>query len=578
MKKIFLKNLILIISFFIFNMSFCYAEVYVGVVNSSGVRLRKGPGTNYESITNVSKNNEYKLVSNTLYESEKECSDGWYKIYYNNQSVGYICSEYLDVAVLVINEEATSECEIKLKEQGFPSSYWPGLCRLNDNHPNWIFVPVITGLNWSDAVNRESACGKSYIASSVSTDIDSSCTNQYKTTWYPASSTAVAYYMDPRNWFTEQTIFQFENNIYNNNLTEIYSLAASYSIRNAEFYKYHLNLGNDLGIVLNTVGSETNVSPVFLSSRMLQELGNTTKLYNLYSGVYDAFDSIYLGFYNFYNIGVSDSCATSEGTTVCGLRYAYNNGWNSLYNSIKGGASQIYNNYIDAGQYTGYFQKYNLVPKNSSSLYLHQYMTNIKAPSSEAKTIYNSYKSLNILDSAFIFYIPVFNNMDDSMYYEQNGAIQSKEDENMTSNADISTIITSSGFKNIGEFISGINPNTTVNSLIATIESIAGTGNVLITNQNGNVITDGLLGTGHKITISNAEDKKTFTIIVKGDTSGDGQINALDLLQVQKNILNTYSLNNEFFVAGDTSGDNKINALDLLQVQKNILGTYTIEQ
>ena len=29
--------------------------------------------------------------------------------------------------------------------------------------------------------------------------------------------------------------------------------------------------------------------------------------------------------------------------------------------------------------------------------------------------------------------------------------------------------------------------------------------------------------------------------------------------------------------AGDTSGDNVINALDLLQIQRNILGTYTIE-
>ena len=52
----------------------------------------------------------------------------------------------------------------------------------------------------------------------------------------------------------------------------------------------------------------------------------------------------------------------------------------------------------------------------------------------------------------------------------------------------------------------------------------------------------------------------------------------MDLAQVQKAILGTYNLNNEYYTAGDTSGDGKINALDLAQVQKSILGTYTIEQ
>ena len=573
-----LTLVLFIISLFIINMNICYAEIYMGKITGDSVRLRLGPGTNYDLIASVNKGNEYRLVDNTLYPSEQECENGWYKINYNNSIPAYVCSDFISISTLVINEDATSECENRLKELGFPSSYWPGLCRLNETRPNWIFTPVMTGLDWSDAVNRESACGKSYIASSVATNIDSSCTNQYTSTWYPASSSAVAYYMDPRNWFTESTIFQFENNSYNLNLNEIYSNAASYSIRNAEFYKYHLNLGNNLGDVLNQVGNDTNVSPVFLASRMLQELGSKTKLYNLYSGVYDGNDGIYLGFYNFYNIGVSDKCATTEGTTICGLRYAYNNGWNSLYNSIKGGASQIYNNYIDAGQYSNYFQKFNLVPKNSNSLYLHQYMTNIAAPSSESKTIYNAYKSLEILDNAFNFYIPVFNNIDNSMFYETNGAVLDTNDEETPSTIDISTIIVGSGYKYSDNYLMGINPNTNVNDIKNTIESIAGSGSVIVTNSEGIAVTEGLIGTGYQIIISNASEKVTLIVIISGDTSGDGLINALDLLQIQKNILNTFSLSDHYFKAGDTSKDGKINALDLLQVQKNILGTYTIEQ
>ena len=109
-------------------------------------------------------------------------------------------------------------------------------------------------------------------------------------------------------------------------------------------------------------------------------------------------------------------------------------------------------------------------------------------------------------------------------------------------------------------------------------EGVAGNNTVVIYDSSDNEISSGLIATGQKIKISNKTTSQTFTVVVKGDTSGDGVINALDLLQVQKNILDTYNLTGAYKEAGDTSGDGVINALDLLQVQKNILGTYTIDQ
>ncbi len=50
------------------------------------------------------------------------------------------------------------------------------------------------------------------------------------------------------------------------------------------------------------------------------------------------------------------------------------------------------------------------------------------------------------------------------------------------------------------------------------------------------------------------------------------------MLQVQKSILGSYDLTEEQKKAGDASGDGKINALDLLQIQKSILGSYEIKQ
>lgn len=572
-NKIFYLSLFFI-SLFIFNMNISYADSYKGKITGSGVSLRSGPGTNYGKLKAVSEDSEYMLVNNTLYPSEKECTNGWYKIYYEGSATGYVCSEYVNITTLVFNENPTNECEQSLKDLGFPSSYWPSLCALKETHPNWQFKPILTGLDWSESVSRESSCGKSYIASSVPTNIDSTCTNQYTSTWYPASSTAVAYYMDPRNWLTEQYIFQFEYLKYDEGLTDIYAGASNSIIGHTEFYKYHLGIGNDLGTIIDTASKETNVSPVFISGRILQEMGSGESLYNLYSGIYQGFE----GYYNFYNFGVTDSCATSKGTTLCGLEYAQSRNWYGLHDAIKGGATQIANGYISQGQYTGYLQKFNVVPIDKNSLYTHQYMTNLAAPSSEAKTTYKTYKNLGLIDNVFVFYIPIYNNMENANYEENNGAIEVPEESTNNTTLDISTIITSSGYKYSSEYLTGISEETTINALKNNIESISGANTVTIKNANDILVTDGIIGTGFKVTISNSNTSETLTIVINGDTSGDGIINALDLLQIHKSILGTYTLSGVYQLAGDTSEDGIVNALDLLQVHKNILGTYKIEQ
>lgn len=558
---------------FIFNINICHAETFKGKVNGSGVNLRQGPGTNYSALKTISNNSEFMLVSNNLYQSEKGCDNGWYKIYYEGSASGYICSDYIEVTTLAYNETPTNECEQNLADLGFPSSYWGGLCSLKDSHPNWQFKPILTGIEWSEAVDNESACGTSYIASSISTNIDSTCINQYKNTWYPASSSAVAYYMDPRNFLTEQYIFQFEYLKYDQELSSLYTNAVTNIVSYAEFYKYHLDIGNNLSEIINTVGLNTNVSPIFIASRILQEMGSGTSLFNLYSGIYEGF----VGYYNFYNFGVSDSCATSSGTTICGLEYAKNNNWYGLHAAIEGGASQIANGYIAKGQYNTYLQKFNVAPLNTSSLYTHQYMTNIAAPSSEAKTTYNTYKKLGLLDNVFVFYIPVFNNMDNTNYSESNGAVDSPDTSTPTT-MPISTIVTSSGYKYSTNYITGISVGSTVNEVKNAIESISGTNTVIIKNNSDIEVNDGIIGTGFKVIINNYETEEVLKVIINGDTSGDGVINALDLLQVQKSILGTYTLSDVYALAGDTSEDGVINALDLLQVQKHILGTYQIEQ
>lgn len=109
--------------------------------------------------------------------------------------------------------------------------------------------------------------------------------------------------------------------------------------------------------------------------------------------------------YNLFNINVSGN--TSVGI-LAGARYAYDRGWFTLEDSIRGGAEFLKKNYISKGQSTLYFQKYNVV---ASPLYEHQYMQNIRAANDEGNKIYNSYQKNGILNSHFEFVIPIYENM-----------------------------------------------------------------------------------------------------------------------------------------------------------------------
>lgn len=107
MKNKYAKLLFIFLMFFIFNMNFCHAETYKGKITGSGVNLRSGPGTNYETVKSVSKGNFYILVSNTLYPSEEGCESGWYQIYYEGETSGYICSNYIEI--VLASEDDTDE-------------------------------------------------------------------------------------------------------------------------------------------------------------------------------------------------------------------------------------------------------------------------------------------------------------------------------------------------------------------------------------------------------------------------------------------------------------------------------------
>lgn len=141
--------------------------------------------------------------------------------------------------------------------------------------------------------------------------------------------------------------------------------------------------------------------------------------------------------------------------------------------------------------------------------------------------------------------------------------------EDTTTNKDV---ISSSYVNDKNGYLTNIKTKTLISDLKNNLIR-SGAKNIIVTDANGKVKNDSsILATGQKITITTSMDTKTYTIVVKGDSSGDGEVTILDLLQIRKHLKNDKKISGAYFYAADTSGDNNITILDLLQVQKHLKG------
>lgn len=317
-----------------------------------------------------------------------------------------------------------AEFEAAMTAEGFPESYKPALRQLHAQYPLWQFKGYRTGLDWNVSVTKESAIGKSLIPNTKESAWKSSEEGAYDyvndkyivkdgTSWVCASSEAVAYYMDPRNFLGEKTMFMFETLSYEPAYQTANCVAGvlNGTIYSGTSYTYT----NESGVRVSKTYQDTfmeaaslnGISPVHLASRMKQEVvTGTNSVSNSVTGTVPGYE----GIYNFYNIGATDS---STGQAILnGLKFAsvgttYMRPWNNQYKSIVGGAQYIAGNYIKRGQNTLYLQRFNVTP---NATYEHQYMTNVVAAYSESLKAYNAYSGL-IASNPFVFYIPIYNNM-----------------------------------------------------------------------------------------------------------------------------------------------------------------------
>ena len=312
----------------------------------------------------------------------------------------------------------------------FPDSYKPYLKVLKEKYPNWNFIALYTGLDWNYVIDNENIFGKNLVPKSYNDNWKNTKEGEYNVEvdsgWVDSSRKAVEYTMDARNFLNEIRMFQFEVLSYDektNNLDGIEKI-----LYGTEFYnkivEYKNSSGNNIvtsdkySDLILKAGITSKVSTYHLASRIKQEVGPFLS-HSSISGTVSGFE----GLYNFYNIGATSS-SEPMGAIKNGLQYAkdgkgasqetknkYLIPWNTKERAITGGAIFIGASYINIGQNTIYLQKFDVNDEKGGELFWHQYMTNVLAPYSESKLVYNGYKNSGILNSGLTFIIPIYENM-----------------------------------------------------------------------------------------------------------------------------------------------------------------------
>lgn len=423
------------------------------IKNAKALIVRSEPG--YFGGVVCDSNNSPILLSSgygvTLTDVVRSDDMLWYRVQFSLNSgtyTGYIAEEFLELQADNGTGTVTpgitptpiptqppvidnKDFEAKLAAQGFPESYKRLLRQLHQKYPNWEFQAYHTGLDWDTAVANESIPGNNLIPNSKGIEWKSLENGAYNwktdsfivydgSTWVTASKEATAYYMDPRNFLDEKSIFQFEVLTYEpayQNLAGVEDI-----LQYTPMYQTSYTYQDETGIMKSISYAETflraaeysKVSPYHLASRVKQEVvtGSTTMSSSV-SGTFTGYE----GYYNFYNIGAYHSTAAG-GAIANGLKYAKNGStnatlnlnslipWTNPYRAIVGGAYIIGNSYISRGQDTIYLQKFNVTP---TSTYSHQYMANVEAPYSEGRKVYAAYT--NVANLPIVFSIPVYLNM-----------------------------------------------------------------------------------------------------------------------------------------------------------------------
>ena len=460
--------------------------------------------------------------------------------------------------------------------------------------------------------------------------------------WYSASKQTVKYFVDPRNFLNDGHVFMFEVLNFDSSVqtTELLQslLNGTFMSGNAFYYNDKNEKVNiSYAQTFRDAGEKNQISSVHLISRVIQEQGSNGS--SLSSGDNSEYPGYY-NFFNINANGKTTSEVIHNGLAYAkkkGWNSPYNaiiGGASLLNDYIKYGQNTLYLQKFDfAGDtyystqymqnvrapYSESYTAYSAYVKNNSLDIKFTFSVPVFKGTMPDKTSldikYNEDSSLSKLSVTSCNLNPSFT----SSAYNYTCYVDKKID-NITVNA--SPTASTSTVKGTGKF--DLNKDVTVLEIIVT--SAAGTtstykitvnkvdevvltpdeilAKMQISNKGGyisgfdlgsdansfnkllnsvypkavsEISENKVLYTGMNIKITSGITSN-YTVVIYGDNNGDGVIDILDLLKIQKHLLGVNKLKNAYLNASDINKDGVIDIIDLLKMRKHILNVNKIEQ
>jgi len=139
----------------------------------------------------------------------------------------------------------------------------------------------------------------------------------------------------------------------------------------------------------------------------------------------------------------------------------------------------------------------------------------------------------------------------------------------------ISAIVTEANYKYGNGNIYGITPGTSIETLKNNLINTGGT--VTITDINGNQKDTGNIGTGDKVNVTSGTTE-TLSVLIYGDTNGDGIIDKLDASSVLRQYYGYDKYESIYEKALDVNQDGTVDKLDASSILRSYYGYDNIKQ
>ena len=406
-----------------------------GIVNvSSSLNVREGASTSSKVIGSLSGNTKVTIIGE---------EGAFYKIEYKG-SHGYVAKEYIkDIKDEVVTEPEKPSTPENSKKTGVVTASKGLNVRKEANTSSQIIgilnsgesVEIIGEENGFYKITykgQEAYASKNYINifdgnSNVNPGLDIG--NASKTNYGVSLNEYIK--LQQRNNPSNYSYSEFEKYINPAKATNKLQFLRIDKFRSVNVSGLSSRLSNKgvltgQGQAFVNAAKAFNIDPIYLVAQCLHETGNgTSKLAKgvTITEIADESRPIYNGngqlvgyhmiklskpvtVYNLFGIGAKDNSSVFPNRAlILGTTYAYNRGWTSIENAIKGAAEFVSLNYVHSSRYsqnTLYKMRYN---QNVSNIW-HQYATTPWYASSIAD-IMRGYQDL-YLENNFTFDVPVF--------------------------------------------------------------------------------------------------------------------------------------------------------------------------